>query len=302
VEFCRTEADKAAFLAQALRQVESGRAIVYCGTRQSSEDVAAELQRDFAGVGFYHAGLPPDERTRVQEEFSAGRLRILTATNAFGMGIDHPDVRLVVHHQLPGTLEAYYQEMGRAGRDGLPATCLLLYAKRDKSLQTYFIRESLAPAPVIRNRWAALDAMIAYAESETCRHAGILAYFRDAQRVDRCGHCDVCDPEARQAIPDPVRRLAPRAPRASRRRREDAADLPLTLDQKALADRIRAWRHDWAKANDVPAFLVFSDKTLRALAGQRPTSPAALRAVHGIGPRKIEQFGGALLDVLGAEK
>jgi len=303
---CRDEPDKLAYLVQALRQVRAGRVIVYCGTRKSSEEVAAELEHGFPGVAYYHAGLPPEERTRIQEDFAAGRLRILTATNAFGMGIDHPDVRLVVHYQMPGTLEAYYQEMGRAGRDGLPATCLLFHAKRDKGLQNYFIRESGAPPEIIRQRWVQLDAMIAYCESATCRHAGILAYFRDAQRVDRCGHCDVCNPAAAQAIAEPPGRRSPRAPRAPRaprerrRRADEAAAQPMTVDQIALADRIRAWRQDWAKANDVPAFLVFSDKTLRALVGQRPASLAELRAVFGIGSRKIEQFGHALLEVLAA--
>jgi ATP-dependent DNA helicase RecQ len=303
---CRDEADKTAQLVQALRQVRSGRVIVYCGTRKSSEAVAAELEHGFPGVAYYHAGLPPEERTRIQEDFAAGRLRILTATNAFGMGIDHPDVRLVVHYQVPGTLEAYYQEMGRAGRDGLPATCLLLYAKRDKGLQSYFIRESDAPPEVIRQRWTQLDAMIAFCESGTCRHAGILAYFRDTQRVDRCGHCDVCDPAAAQAIAAPPHRRAPRAPRATRamrqgrRRRDEPAAPPSLPGEQALTDRIRVWRTAWAKANDVPAFLVFSDRTLRALASQRPTTPADLNAVFGIGRRKIEQFGKELLEAIAA--
>jgi len=340
VAACAGEAEKAAWLEQALGQTPSGRVIVYCGTRRASEAVAQQLAGRFSGVGHYHAGLPAAERTAIQEDFAAGRLRILMATNAFGMGIDHPDVRLVVHHQLPGTLEAYYQEVGRAGRDGLPATCLLLYAKRDKGLQTFFIRQSDAPkevirlrwsaldamiaytesatclllyakrdkglqtffirqsdAPkeVIRLRWSALDAMIAYTESATCRHAGILDYFRDAQRLERCGHCDVCDPASARAVQAPPEKLAARKARTPRQERWAAK---LGAEDQELAEHLRAWRLAWAKDNDVPAFVVFSDRTLRALVELRPTGPAALLEVPGIGPAKLEQFGTALLEAI----
>ena len=295
VAACAGEAEKAAWLEQALGQTPSGRVIVYCGTRRASEAVAQQLAGRFSGVGHYHAGLPAAERTAIQEDFAAGRLRILMATNAFGMGIDHPDVRLVVHHQLPGTLEAYYQEVGRAGRDGLPATCLLLYAKRDKGLQTFFIRQSDAPKEVIRLRWSALDAMIAYTESATCRHAGILDYFRDAQRLERCGHCDVCDPASARAVQAPPEKLATRKARTPRQERWAAK---LGAEDQELAEHLRAWRLAWAKDNDVPAFVVFSDRTLRALVELRPTGPAALLEVPGIGPAKLEQFGTALLEAI----
>jgi ATP-dependent DNA helicase RecQ len=260
-----------------------------------SEAVADELSARFEGVGFYHAGLPPEERTRIQDDFAAGNLRILTATNAFGMGIDHADIRLVVHHQMPGTLEAYYQEMGRAGRDGLPATCLMLYAKRDKSLQSYFIRESDAPQEVIHRRWRALDAIVAYMESATCRHAGILTYFRDPQRLEGCGHCDVCDPDSPQAARKPPATDEPR-----RRRKHGPAETANPADQ-ALADRLRDWRRAWAKDNDLPPFLIFHDTTLHALAQARPTTRDGLLAVPGIGPHKLEQFGDALLRAIAEE-
>ena len=295
VASCAGEAEKAAWLEQALQQTPIGRVIVYCGTRRASEQVAQQLAGRFAGVGHYHAGLSAAERTSIQEDFAAGRLRILTATNAFGMGIDHPDIRLVVHHQLPGTLEAYYQEVGRAGRDGEPATCLLLYAKRDKGLQTFFIRQSDAPQAVIQQRWSALDAMIAYTESATCRHAGILDYFRDAQRLQRCGHCDVCDPASTLAVQAPPSKVAGRRARQPRQERWAAK---LGIEDKELAERLRDWRLAWAKDNDVPAFVVFSDRTLRALVERRPASSAELLEVRGIGPAKAEQFGPELLKAL----
>jgi ATP-dependent DNA helicase RecQ len=302
---CRNEADKDASLVQALRQTPAGRVIVYCGTRQSSENVAEQLSHGFPGVGYYHAGLAAEERTRIQDDFAAGRLRILTATNAFGMGIDHPDIRLIVHYQLPGTLEAYYQEVGRAGRDGQPATCLLLYAKKDKGLQSYFIRESDAPPLVIRQRWAALEAMLGYSENAICRHATILDYFRDAQRIQRCGHCDVCDPASPRAVRAKLSGRAPRPPRplrAARRRLEEAAAGPFDAAEEVLVGRLRAWRQAYASSNDVPAFVVMHDKTLRALARLRPANRAELLAVHGIGQSKVERFGDELLAAIRTEK
>ncbi len=282
----RNEESRFAHLSQALRQTPSGRIIVYCGTRKSSEALAAQLRAEFPGVEHYHAGLAAGVRTRVQDDFAAGRLRILTATNAFGMGIDQPDIRLVVHYQLPGTLEAYYQEVGRAGRDGLPATCLLLHAKRDKSLQNYFIRESDAPPAVKQHRWQALDAIIAYTESAACRHAQILAYFRDEQQLQRCGHCNICAPASRSAVL--IRSV----------RRGHGSEAPQPAAVKALADRLRAWRNAWAEAHHMPAFMVMHNKTLDALAQARPANREQLLAVPGMGRKKYEQFGSELLQAL----
>ncbi len=139
-------AAKAGTIADELRELRGGSAIVYCGTRRRTETLAGELQRRGIACAAYHAGLPDADRLRIQEAFASDRLRIIVATNAFGMGIDKPDVRLVVHHDLPESLEAYYQEAGRAGRDGEPARCLLLYAPRDRELREFFI-EAAHPDP-----------------------------------------------------------------------------------------------------------------------------------------------------------
>jgi ATP-dependent DNA helicase RecQ len=132
-------AEKAEAVAGELAALRGASAIVYCATRKRTDDLAAQLQRRGIRCAAYHAGLEDADRRRIQDAFARDQVRVIVATNAFGMGIDKPDVRLVVHHDLPDSLESYYQEAGRGGRDGEPARCLLLYSPRDRSLREYFI-------------------------------------------------------------------------------------------------------------------------------------------------------------------
>jgi ATP-dependent DNA helicase RecQ len=161
------------------------------------EEVAACLGQSQSSVGYYHAGLSDEERRKVHDEFRVGTVRILAATNAFGMGIDKSDVRLVVHFDIPGSLEAYYQEVGRAGRDGRPAACLLLFHERDVATQEYFIqqasKESGSSARADRMK-TLLQDLLEYVSVPTCRQLAILDYFSDeAERaLGPCGLCDRC--------------------------------------------------------------------------------------------------------------
>lgn len=204
VRLCRSRQEKLAQLERVVREQQAGTLLVYCATRRAVEDVATCLGRSNSSVGYYHAGLSDDERRSVHEGFRAGTIRILAATNAFGMGIDKSDVRVVVHFDVPGSLEAYYQEVGRAGRDGEPATCLLLFHERDVATQEYFIqqasKESGNSARAERMK-TLLQDMLDYVSVRTCRQLAILDYFSDeAERVlGPCGLCDRC------AVPSAVR-------------------------------------------------------------------------------------------------
>lgn len=303
IEICPDDGVKFAMLKAAIRQVPEGRVIVYSGTRQGCEDLATALGETFERVGYYHAGLSAQERKDVQERVDKGELRILVATNAFGMGIDYPNVRLVVHVQMPANIESLYQEMGRAGRDGLPSLCLLLYSKKDRGLHSYFINSSKAPATIINQRWRSLEAITQFVESAECRHSGILTYFRDTERIDACGHCDTCSPSSPMRVPKLVEAARANSKRALRKAKANAkkSHEPVILDNEAEARALilRDWRKRFAKERDIPAFIVFSDRTLKEIASSNPRSKQDLIKVHGMGEAKVDQFGEEILRELG---
>ncbi|WP_369789204.1 ATP-dependent DNA helicase RecQ [Rouxiella sp. WC2420] len=186
-------------LDQLLRFVQDQRGksgIIYCGSRAKVEDTAARLQSRGISVGAYHAGLENDRRSQVQEAFQRDDVQIVVATVAFGMGINKPNVRFVVHFDIPRNIESYYQETGRAGRDGLPAEALLLYDPADMA----WLRRCLDEKPagpqqdVERHK---LNAMGAFAEAQTCRRLVLLNYFGEGKQ-EACGNCDIClDPPKR---------------------------------------------------------------------------------------------------------
>jgi ATP-dependent DNA helicase RecQ len=171
------------------RKRESG--IVYCASRKAAESVAQRLEEDGIRAKPYHAGLTPQERSVHQELFLRDDVRVICATIAFGMGINKPNVRFVIHYDLPKNVEGYYQETGRAGRDGLPGECVLLFSPGDAVKQTQFIEEKTDPheQKIAREQ---LQQMVHYAESSTCRRRELLGYFGEDFSAEACGACDNC--------------------------------------------------------------------------------------------------------------
>jgi ATP-dependent DNA helicase RecQ len=176
-----------------------GASVVYCASRKRVDELTVELRRAGRPAFAYHAGLDPDAREQAHRHFRDDAKVVIVATNAFGMGVDRPDVRAVIHAQMPGTVEAYYQEAGRAGRDGLAAKCLLLHSPGDVAIHEFFNQQSVESVPSERrkewerHRQEQLDLMRRYAYSAGCRQVAIMTYFGDAETLSRgCGRCDNC--------------------------------------------------------------------------------------------------------------
>jgi ATP-dependent DNA helicase RecQ len=262
--------------------------IIYCMSRKGVEQTCAYLCSQGVRAVSYHAGLPDAERERNQEAFARDDVDVVVATIAFGMGIDKSNVRYVIHRDMPKDIESWYQEIGRAGRDGLPSDCWLFYSWADAKLHERFL-DGIAD-PVVRNgRWRATVALYDRLERAGCRHAMILEYFDE--QLDGCTDaCDVCSGVGIEQLAASAK-VAPRGTRAGMRSRTAIAGDDASLVDLELFERLRALRKRLADENGVPAYIVFSDATLRAMAELRPSSEVEMLSVPGIGPAKLEKYG-----------
>ena len=387
-------ADKRSALLELVRSRPDKCGIVYCSTRKTVEEVCGLLQEAGVSATRYHAGLEPEERQRKQEDFLYDRARVMVATNAFGMGIDKSDVRYVIHYNMPKDIESYYQEAGRAGRDGLPSSCILLYSGRDVRTAQFLIehgesREELdaETAERLRERdMLRLRKMVGYCRTRRCLRQYILQYFGETapDTCDTCWNClhnfeevdigrearailrcvmetgqhfgvsviaetlcgaesdkvrkyhmdeeatygllrDMTQKEVRDRIrflidegvlalspgPYPVVLLGERAEDAvlgglymrtvKEERPSVRRPVPEELDgaQAELFGRLRALRARLARRQGVPAYAVFSDKTLRELAVVRPRTLEELKSVSGIGDAKARKYGKQVLEEIG---
>jgi ATP-dependent DNA helicase RecQ len=373
-----------------LRRHEGESGIVYCLSKRKTEETVAWLRGEGYGALAYHAGMDKAAREANQTRFQRGEAVVMVATIAFGMGIDKPDVRFVAHLDLPASIEAYYQETGRAGRDGLAADTLMLYGSEDIALRGRFIEESDAPDQRKRVERGKLDALLGLAETAGCRRQVLLSYFGD--RCEPCGNCDTCAepprlfdgtisaqkalsciyrtgerfgqayvvdvllgvenerivrsghdristfgigtehdnrtwrailrqlialrlvdvdlaghgglsiaPAGRDFLRDkPVLMLrAPAPPRARRGKvARAAAQVAVAGADRDLFQALRQKRLEIARAQNLPPYVIFHDKTLIELAAARPSSRAEMADVPGVGEAKLDRYGPAFLAVI----
>jgi ATP-dependent DNA helicase RecQ len=271
-------------------------AIVYCGTRKQTEEVAAELRdADVAAVA-YHAGLEPNHRTAIQERFMATDSGVICATNAFGMGVDKADVRSVWHVTIPTSVEAYYQEAGRAGRDGLPSRAVMLAQKSDLGRLVRFNEQRAGDdLAIARERgWRAYHAIKAFIYGTDCRRRALLDHFSDRTAgapLERC--CDVCD--MLDWLPDPET-IATRKPTGAKAAPAPAPAPDLSPADAPLFEALKEWRLGAAEGK--PAFTVAANKTLTAIAAARPQSEETLLAISGVGPAFIEKYAPDVLAIV----
>ncbi|MBN9038167.1 MAG: DNA helicase RecQ [Rhizobiales bacterium] len=373
-----------------LKRHEGESGIVYCLSKRKTEETAAWLRGEGYDALAYHAGMDKAAREANQMRFQRGEAVVMVATIAFGMGIDKPDVRFVAHLDLPASIEAYYQETGRAGRDGLAADTLMLYGSEDIALRGRFIEESDAPDQRKRVERGKLDALLGLAETAGCRRQVLLSYFGD--RCEPCGNCDTCAepprlfdgtiaaqkalsciyrtgerfgqayvvdvllgvenerivrsghdristfgigtehdnrtwrailrqlialrlvdvdlaghgglsiaPAGRDFLRDkPVLML--RAPAAARARRgkvaRAAAQSAVAEADRGLFQALRQKRLEIARAQNLPPYVIFHDKTLIELAAAKPSSRAEMADVPGVGEAKLDRYGPAFLAVI----
>jgi ATP-dependent DNA helicase RecQ len=259
--------------------------IIYCFSRKDTESIAVRLNENGFDARPYHAGLSNNVREEHQDLFIKDKVHIIVATIAFGMGIDKPDVRLIIHHTFSKSLEGYYQEIGRAGRDGIASDCVLFYSSGDRRKHGYFV-DKMQEGMIRDSTCDKLSKMMAYCEGKECRRKGILSYFGESFLEDNCHACDVCLglEEIEGAVVDQTIVSESVAPKRDY--------------DRTLFEKLRALRKRIAGQRRVPPYIIFGDVSLREMSTTFPQNKDEFLNINGVGLKKLHDLGDTFLEVI----